>query len=143
MQSKRLEQSDKIFKMKPQQILNKLAKYNEVQKVELSAEPIQVELGIAEELASYIALANKVEQMGKDLYAKESKATQLLKEANKLLEPLGNFVETQVESALKDLERAGLQSSDAYKELKSSYDYTSRANETVKRMSRNVASAIN
>jgi hypothetical protein len=124
--------------MKPEQSV-----YNKLHKFSAKEEPMKVELGIAEELASYIALANKVEQMGKDLYAKESKATQLLKEANKLLEPLGNFVETQVESALKDLERAGLQSSDAYKELKSSYDYTSRANATVKRMSRNVASAIN
>lgn len=37
--------------MKPQQILNKLAKYNEVQKVELSAEePMEVQLSAISEL---------------------------------------------------------------------------------------------
>jgi hypothetical protein len=108
-----------------------------------STKPVKVELGIAEELASYVSLANKVEQMGKALTAKEAKATQLLKEASKLLEPLGNFVETQIEAALKDLEQTGLQSTDAYKELKSSYEFASRINETVKRMSRNVSSAMN
>jgi len=64
--------------MKPEQSV-----YNKLHKFSAKEEPMKVELGIAEELASYIALANKVEQMGKDLYAKESKATQLLKEANK------------------------------------------------------------
>jgi hypothetical protein len=107
------------------------------------SEPVKVELGIAEELASYVSLANKVEQMGKDLAAKEAKATQLLKEASRLLEPLENFVETQIEVALKDLEQTGLQSTDAYKELKSSYAFASRINETVKRMSKNVSSAMN
>jgi hypothetical protein len=119
------------------QIFSKIAKIGE------EVRTMKVEMGVSEELASYITLANKVEQMGKDLYANEAKATQLIKQADKLLQPLGNFMEAQVESALKDLERAGLQSSDAYKQLKSSYDYTSRANETVKRMSRDVSSAIN
>ena len=37
--------------MKPQQILNKLAKYNEVQKVELSAEePMKVEFAHIDDL---------------------------------------------------------------------------------------------
>jgi hypothetical protein len=36
--------------MKPQQILNKLAKYNEVQKVELSAEPMKVELALIDDI---------------------------------------------------------------------------------------------
>jgi hypothetical protein len=119
------------------QIFSKIAKIGE------EVRTMKVEMGVSEELASYIALANKVEQMGKDLYANEAKATQLLKQADKLLQPLGNFMEAQIESALKDLESAGLQSSNAYKELKSSYDYTSRVNETVKRMSRDVSSAIN
>jgi hypothetical protein len=119
------------------QIFSKIAKIGE------EVRTMKVEMGVSEELASYITLANKVEQMGKDLYANEAKATQLIKQADKLLQPLGNFMEAQVESALKDLEGAGLQSSDAYKQLKSSYDYTSRANETVKRMSRDVSSAIN
>ena len=122
------------------QIFSKIAKIGEEVR---SAEAIKVEMGIAEELASYITLANNVEQAGKDMYANEAKATQLLKQADKLLQPLGNFYETQIESALKDLERAGLQGSDAYKELKSSWDYTSRANATVKRMAQNVSSAIN
>ena len=122
------------------QIFSKIAKIGEEVR---QAEAIKVEMGIAEELASYITLANNVEQAGKDMYANESKATQLLKQADKLLQPLGNFYETQIESALKDLERAGLQGSDAYKELKSSWDYTSRANATVKRMAQNVSSAIN
>ena len=122
------------------QIFSKIAKIGEEVR---QAEAIKVEMGIAEELASYITLANNVEQAGKDMYANETKATQLLKQADKLLQPLGNFYETQIESALKDLERAGLQGSDAYKELKSSWDYTSRANATVKRMAQNVSSAIN
>ena len=122
------------------QIFSKIAKIGEEVR---QAEAIKVEMGIAEELASYITLANNVEQAGKDMYANEAKATQLLKQADKLLQPLGNFYETQIESALKDLERAGLQGSDAYKELKSSWDYTSRANATVKRMAQNVSSAIN
>ena len=122
------------------QIFSKIAKIGEEVR---AAEAIKVEMGIAEELASYITLANNVEQAGKDMYANETKATQLLKQADKLLQPLGNFYETQIESALKDLERAGLQGSDAYKELKSSWDYTSRANATVKRMAQNVSSAIN
>ena len=122
------------------QIFSKIAKIGEEVR---QAEAIKVEMGIAEELASYITLANNIEQAGKDMYANEAKATQLLKQADKLLQPLGNFYETQIESALKDLERAGLQGSDAYKELKSSWDYTSRANATVKRMAQNVSSAIN
>lgn len=43
--------------MKPQQILNKLAKYNEVQKVELSAKPMKVEfsaIGDMEQAAKLI-----------------------------------------------------------------------------------------
>lgn len=38
---------------KEQQILNKLAKYNEVQKVELSAEPMKVELADVNELSQF------------------------------------------------------------------------------------------
>ena len=44
--------------MKPQQILNKLAKYNEVQKVELSAEePIKVEFALADDLKKVIQVS--------------------------------------------------------------------------------------
>ena len=46
--------------MKPQQILNKLAKYNEVQKVELSSEePIKVEFAIVDDLSMYVVQVNK------------------------------------------------------------------------------------
>lgn len=44
---------------KEQQILNKLAKYNEVQKVELSAEPMKVELGVLDNIKSASAKLEK------------------------------------------------------------------------------------
>ena len=103
----------------------------------------KVELSIDAQMKEYMKLANDVEQMGKDLYANQNKAENLLKQANNLLEPVGNFMETQIQSALKDLESAGLKSSDAYRELASSIDYLERANATTKRMSKAVAQALN
>lgn len=111
------------------------------QEVELSEE--KVELSIDAQMKEYMKLANSVEQMGKDLYANQNKAENLLKQANNLLEPVGNFMETQIQSALKDLESAGLKNSDAYRELASSIDYLERANATTKRMSKAVAQALN
>ena len=112
-----------------------------VKQVELSEE--KVDLSIDAQMKEYMKLANDVEQMGKDLYANQYKAENLLKQADNLLEPVGNFMETQIQSALKDLESAGLKSSDAYRKLASSIDYLERANATTKRMSRAVAEALN
>jgi len=44
---------------KEQQILNKLAKYNEVQKVELSSEPMKVEFGVIDNIKSASAKLEK------------------------------------------------------------------------------------
>jgi hypothetical protein len=104
---------------------------------------VKVELGIAEEMQKIIEMANKLEAQGKDLFSKEQKATQLLKQANQLLQPIGNFQETQIEAMLADLKKAGLGGSQEYKELESSYDYLSRINATVKRMSTDVSRALN
>ena len=110
----------------------------------LSTEKVEkVELSIDAQMKEYMKLANSVEQMGKDLYANQNKAEQLLKQADNLLEPVGNFMETQIESALKDLERAGLKNSDAYRSLSGSWDYLDRANATTKRMSQAVSQALN
>lgn len=58
--------------MKPQQILNKLAKYNEVQKVELSAEPMKVEFAIGDGLQKkadeVYAIAKKLDSLLNDAY---------------------------------------------------------------------------
>ena len=103
----------------------------------------KIDLGLVEELQKIRQFADKLEQQGKELAANESKATALLKQAYKLLEPIGNFQETQIESMLADLKRAGLESSAEYKDLASSYDYISRINATVKRMASEVSRAIN
>jgi len=70
--------------MKPQQILNKLAKYNEVQKVELSSEePIKVEFALADNLAAYAKGVSKYKSEGDALAAELKKAKDaLLKLAN-------------------------------------------------------------
>ena len=104
---------------------------------------IKTHLGLAEELQKIRQFADKIEQEGKELFKAQQKATQLLKQANSLLQPIGNFQETQIESMLSDLKRAGLQSSSEYKELSSSYDYIDRINATVKRMSQDVSRALN
>ena len=124
-----------------QKIWAELSAKEASKEVELSEE--KVDLSIDAQMKEYMKLANDVEQMGKDLYANQNKAENLLKQANNLLEPVGNFMETQIQSALKDLESAGLKSSDAYRELASSIDYLERANATTKRMSKAVAQALN
>ena len=103
----------------------------------------KIDLGLVEELQKIRQFADRIEQQGKELAANENKATALLKQAAKLLQPIGNFQETQIESMLADLKRAGLESSAEYKELSSSYDYISRINATVKRMSSEVSRALN
>ena len=109
----------------------------------MESKAINVEFGIAEELSKIEQLANELEQQGKELFKAQEKATQLLKQANTLLQPIGNFQETMVESALSDLKKAGMENSQAYKELASSYDYLDRINSTVKRMSKDVSRALN
>jgi len=109
----------------------------------MEATTIKVDFGIAEELQKIQQMADKLEAQGKELAKAESKATQLLKQANQLLQPIGNFQETQIEAMLSDLKKAGLESSSEYRELNSSYDYLSRINESVKRMSKDVSKALN
>jgi hypothetical protein len=104
---------------------------------------IKIEMGIAEELQKIQKMADQLEKQGQNLFNNEKKATELLKQASKLLLPIGNFQETQIQAMLTDLKKAGLDSSSEYKELLSSYDYISRINATVKRMSTDVSKALN
>jgi len=104
---------------------------------------VKVEMGIKEELLKIQQMADKLEAQGKELAQAESKATQLIKQASSLLQPIGNFQETQIEAMLADLKSAGLSNSNEYKELQSSYDFLSRINATIKRMSQQVSSALN
>ena len=122
------------------EVKNLLKALKERNKTELKSE--KVELGINDELNKLIAVANKIESEGKKLYQNINKAENLAKQAYKLLQPLGNFYETQVEQGLKELESAGLKNSNAYRELSSSWDYASRANYTTKRMAREISKAI-
>jgi hypothetical protein len=111
-----------------------------VNQVELST--VKVDLGIKEEMAKIQQMADQLENQGKELFKNEQKAVLLLKEAYKLLQPIGNFQETQIESIIADLKSAGLDNSKEYKELVSSYDYLSRLNSTTKRISREVSKAL-
>jgi hypothetical protein len=113
---------------------------NAVNQVELST--VKVDLGIKEEMAKIQQMADQLENQGKELFKNEQKAVLLLKEAYKLLQPIGNFQETQIESIIADLKSAGLDNSKEYKELVSSYDYLSRLNSTTKRISREVSKAL-
>jgi hypothetical protein len=113
---------------------------NAVNQVELST--VKVDLGIKEEMAKIQQMADQLESQGKELFKNEQKAVLLLKEAYKLLQPIGNFQETQIESIIADLKSAGLDNSKEYKELVSSYDYLSRLNSTTKRISREVSKAL-
>jgi len=112
-----------------------------VNQVELST--VKVDLGIKEEMAKIQKLADDLENQGKELLKNEQKAVLMLKEAYKLLQPIGNFQETQIEAIISDLKSAGLDNSKEYKELTSSYDYLSRLNATTKRISSQVSKALN
>ena len=112
-----------------------------VQSVELST--VKVDLGIKEEMAKIQKLADDLENQGKELLKNEQKAVLMLKEAYKLLQPIGNFQETQIEAIISDLKSAGLDNSKEYKYLTSSYDYLSRLNATTKRISSQVSKALN
>ena len=114
---------------------------NAVNQVELST--VKVDLGIKEEMAKIQKLADDLENQGKELLKNEQKAVLMLKEAYKLLQPIGNFQETQIEAIISDLKSAGLDNSKEYKELTSSYDYLSRLNATTKRISSQVSKALN
>lgn len=103
----------------------------------------EVELGIKEEMAKIQQMANQLESQGKELFKNEQKAVVMLKEAYKLLQPIGNFQETQIESIIADLKSAGLDNSKEYKELTSSYEYLSRLNASTKRISSQVSKALN
>ena len=114
---------------------------NAVNQVELST--VKVDLGIKEEMAKIQQMADQLENQGKELFKNEQKAVLMLKEAYKLLQPIGNFQETQIEAIISDLKSAGLDNSKEYKELTSSYDYLSRLNATTKRISSQVSKALN
>lgn len=113
----------------------------EVSNVELAS--VKVDLGIKEEMAKIQQMADQLENQGKELFKNEQKAVAMLKEAYKLLQPIGNFQESQIESIIADLKTAGLDNSKEYKELTSSYDYLSRLNATTKRISSQVSKALN
>jgi hypothetical protein len=113
----------------------------EVSKVEMST--VKVDLGIKEEMAKIKQIADELENQGKELFKNEQKAVAMLKQAYKLLQPIGNFRETQIESIISDLKSAGLEGSPEYKDLVSSYDYVSRLNATTKRVASQVSQALN
>lgn len=82
--------------MKPQQILNKLAKYNEVQKVELSAEPMKVEF------ADMDVIINDIKNFNLD------SSLNIASQAQKLLEKASNNAYTAARAAeirLQSLEK--------------------------------------
>lgn len=119
--------------MKPQQILNKLAKYNK--KVELSAEPMKVELGELQDLESnYNRLMSELKEhrsMISKLFAKfaseEDKVVRTLQESDKLIirakQARDKAKELGVESAfsgisVRDLENERSMTEMAYKKMK-------------------------
>lgn len=82
--------------MKQQQILNKLAKYNEVQKVELSAEPMKVEF------ADMDVIINDIKNFNLD------SSLNIASQAQKLLEKASNNAYTAARAAeirLQSLEK--------------------------------------
>ena len=117
--------------------------YNKLFKEETQLAKHEVELGIKEEMAKIQQMANQLESQGKELFKNEQKAVVMLKEAYKLLQPIGNFQESQIESIIADLKSAGLDNSKEYKELTSSYEYLSRLNASTKRISSQVSKALN
>ena len=72
--------------MKPQQILNKLAKYNEVQKVELSAKPMKVEFSAIGDMEQ---AAKLIKSLGPKA---ETDAYKLLDKYNKLKAQVNDVV---------------------------------------------------
>lgn len=97
--------------MKPQQILNKLAKYNEVQKVELSAEPMEIALASIDDLKSQMKSANAAALQGFDMCQKaESLFSKSLVENKRLLasfqKALALAKELGVKPAIDDVNKA-------------------------------------
>ena len=80
--------------------------YNKLFKEETQLAKHEVELGIKEEMAKIQQMANQLESQGKELFKNEQKAVVMLKEAYKLLQPIGNFQESQIESIIADLKSA-------------------------------------
>ena len=109
--------------MKPQQILNKLAKYNEVQKVELSSEePIKVEFAMEDYLSQVQREFEKGERFAKEL---ENFVANFKQEVNALRnnvrESVANIEEIKAKSLSEmtqisqQAKKLGLDSSDVYK----------------------------
>ena len=103
----------------------------------------KIDLSITQELRKIQQMADKLESQGKELANSQQKATNLLKQADSLLQPIGNFQESKIQEMLSDLKKAGLESSSEYRSLSSAADYLDRINATVKRMSREVSKALN
>lgn len=95
--------------MKPQQILNKLAKYNEVQKVELSAEPMKVDLASVKIVEQLFEEGRQWLQGYKaDVKKMESIAAGKNKEAAKL----ASKMEQGAKSLLNSAEKIGMSIND-------------------------------
>lgn len=103
----------------------------------------KIDLSITQELRKIQQMADKLESQGKELASSQQKATNLLKQADSLLQPIGGFQESKIEEMLSDLKKAGLESSNEYRSLSNAADYLDRINTTVKRMSREVSKALN
>ena len=79
--------------MKPQQILNKLAKYNEVQKVELSAEPMEIELASIDDFNKFDSELKKAESDLKEAQARYSKIEAEMRDVKELFRRTSNLAE--------------------------------------------------
>jgi len=109
--------------MKPQQILNKLAKYNEVQKVELSSEePIKVEFAMDDYLSQIEREFDKGMRLAKELEKAVDKIKQEIKplrdgvyDSGMNLGQIRNKAEAEINEIVKQAKKLGLDSSDAYK----------------------------
>ena len=109
--------------MKPQQILNKLAKYNEVQKVELSVEePIKVEFAMEDYLSQIEKEFDKGLRIAKELEKTIDKVKQDIKplrdgvyDSENRLAEIRNKAEAEITEIVKQAKKLGLDSSDAYK----------------------------
>ena len=109
--------------MKPQQILNKLAKYNEVQKVELSSEePIKVEFAMDDYLSQIEREFDKGMRLAKELEKTVDKIKQEIKplrdgvyDSGMNLGQIRNKAEAEINEIVKQAKKLGLDSSDAYK----------------------------
>jgi uncharacterized phage infection (PIP) family protein YhgE len=107
---------------KEQQILNKLAKYNEVQKVELSAEPMKVELSIIDDLINeYKQTAARALPAKRQIAQAADELKFVANQLNKISEKLVDVKKQADELGANDASSKASAVSDAAKSLASSW----------------------